>query len=176
MAAVGASLATDPTHPTDPLCLVARRRRGLAWTVGLTAVLVVSVLVGVGAGSVRVGPATVARIIGHHLLGGSGPTDWPATSDAIVWQVRLPRVVLGVVVGAGLSVCGVVLQAMVRNVLADPYLLGINSGASSGAAAAILFGVGAGLGEHALQGSAFIGALLASLVVFVVAHAGGRVT
>ena len=96
--------------------------------------------------------------------------------DAIVWQVRLPRVLLGALVGAGLAVCGVTLQAMVRNVLADPYLLGINSGASSGAAAAILFGVGVGLTEHALQATAFLGALAASILVLLVARSAGRVT
>ena len=68
------------------------------------------------------------------------------------------------------------LQAMVRNVLADPYLLGINSGASSGAAATILFGLGVGVSAHALTVSAFLGALGASLLVFLIARAGGRVT
>ena len=82
---------------------------------------------------------------------------------------------LGILVGAGLAVCGVALQAMVRNVLADPYLLGINSGASSGAAAAILFGAGAGFGQYALSASAFLGALAASLLVFLVARSGGRI-
>jgi iron complex transport system permease protein len=106
----------------------------------------------------------------------SGEVSWTPPEQAIVWQVRLPRVVLGMLVGAGLAVCGVALQAMVRNVLADPYLLGINSGASSGAAAAILFGAGAGFGQYALSGSAFLGALAASLLVFLIARSGGRVT
>src|SRR5690606_37567022 len=83
---------------------------------------------------------------------------------------------LGALVGAALAVCGVALQAMVRNLLADPYLLGVTSGASTGAAAAILFGLGAGFGENALSASAFLGALAASIVVFVVARAGGRIT
>ena len=111
----------------------------------------------------------------HHLTGWGDPT-WSAPVDAIVWQVRVPRVLLAALVGAGLSVCGVALQAMVRNVLADPYLLGVNSGASTGAAAAILFGVGAGFVEHTLQVTAFLGALAASLLVFLVARSGGRVT
>jgi len=85
-------------------------------------------------------------------------------------------VLLGLLTGAGLAVSGVALQAMVRNVLADPYLLGINSGASSGAAAAILFGAGAGFGQYALPVSAFLGALVASLLVFLIARTGGRVT
>ena len=65
----------------------------------------------------------------------------------IVWLLRLPRLVLAALVGAGLSVCGVVMQAIVKNPLADPYILGISSGASLGATAAILLGVGAFLTE-----------------------------
>ncbi|GGO77655.1 ABC transporter permease [Nocardioides deserti] len=133
-------------------------------------------VVGVGAGAVGVPPGTVAQVLGHHLVGMPGEVTWSLPQDAIVWQVRLPRVVLGVLVGAGLAVCGVALQAMVRNVLADPYLLGVNSGASSGAAAAILFGFGSGFGEHALPASAFLGALAASLLVLAVARSAGRVT
>lgn len=143
---------------------------------GLSALLVVTVIAGVGIGAVTIAPDVVARIIGHHLLGWPQQVDWSTAQDSIVWQVRLPRVILGVVVGAGLAVSGVALQAMVRNVLADPYLLGVTSGASTGAAAAILFGIGAAFGENALSFSAFIGAALASAAVYLIARAGGRVT
>ncbi|SHN46620.1 iron complex transport system permease protein [Cryptosporangium aurantiacum] len=161
---------------TDALGVDARRRRTTLWLVALTAVLIGSIVAAVGSGAVGIAPTTVARIIGHHLIGWPGDVTWAAPDDAIVWQVRLPRVLLGALVGAGLAVCGVALQAMVRNVLADPYLLGVNSGASSGAAAAILFGFGAGFGEHALPLSAFLGALAASLLVFFLARSGGRIT
>jgi len=125
---------------------------------------------------VQVRPATIWTILGDHLVPGRTGGASDATADAIVWNVRLPRVLLGIAVGAGLAMCGAALQAMVRNMLADPYLLGINSGASSGAAAMILFGVGLGLGEHALSASAFLGALGASFLVFFVARSVGRVT
>src|SRR5690606_2075392 len=98
-----------------------------------------------------------------HLVGIPGEPTYASAQDAIVWDVRLPRVLLAAAVGAGLAVCGAVLQAMVRNVLADPYLLGISSGASTGAAAAILFGVGGALGAYALPLSAFVGAAVAAL-------------
>ncbi|WP_205471320.1 iron ABC transporter permease [Nocardioides sp. SYSU D00038] len=161
---------------SDLLGLGRRARRAAVWQLGLLLGLLVTVVVGVGAGAVTVPPSTVAGIVGHHLVGLPAEASWSLPQDAIVWQVRLPRVLLGVLVGAGLAVCGVALQAMVRNVLADPYLLGINSGASSGAAAAILFGLGAGLGQHALPASAFAGALAASVLVLLVARSGGRVT
>ncbi len=153
-----------------------QRRRASAWLAGLSVLLAASVLLGVGIGAVGIAPAAVARIIGHHAFNLPGTVTWSPPQDAIVWQVRLPRVLLGAFVGAGLAVCGTALQAMVRNMLADPYLLGINSGASSGAAAAILFGFGAGWGENALPFSAFLGALAASVAVFLIARSGGRVT
>lgn len=166
---------TEVPPPTDVLGLGARRRRAFAWLLGLAVLLVASVVVAVAAGSVGIAPSVVAGILADRA-GLPVTVTWAPSVDAIVWQVRFPRVLLGVAVGAGLAVCGVALQAMVRNVLADPYLLGINSGASSGAAAAILFGFAAGLGQHALSASAFLGAMAASLLVYGVARSGGRVT
>lgn len=165
----------DAAAPVDDLGTGDRRRRALLWALGLVVLLLVSAVASVGVGAVAIPPGDTARIAAFHLLG-LGEQTWAPARDAIVWDVRMPRVVLAVVVGAGLAVCGAALQAMVRNVLADPYLLGVNSGASSGAAAAILFGVGAGAGAHALPASAFAGALVASLLVLVAARSGGRVT
>ncbi len=162
--------------PVDDLGQADQRRRTTLWVGALAVGLVVTVVAGVGIGAVTVPPATVTRIIGAHLFGPSGEATWTASQDAIVWQVRFPRVLLGVIVGAGLAVTGAALQTMVRNVLADPYLLGVTSGASTGAAAAILFGVGVAFGENALSTSAFLGALAASFAVFLIARAGGRVT
>lgn len=164
-----------PPGSLDDLGLTGRRRRAVGWTLALTALTLASVVASVGIGAVTIPPTDTARIAAHHLFG-VGEVAWSAPRDAIVWQVRMPRALLAVGVGAGLSVCGMALQAMVRNVLADPYLLGVNSGASSGAAAAILFGAGAGAGAHALPASAFVGALLASLLVLLAARSGGRVT
>lgn len=172
--------STEPSPPdvttSDPLGLRSSRRRTTAWIGGLTLGLLATVVVGVGVGAFSVPAGTVARVVGHHVVGWPSEQTWSAPADAIVWQVRLPRVLLATLVGAGLAICGVALQAMVRNVLADPYLLGVNSGASSGAAAAILFGVGVGYVEYALQATAFLGALAASLLVFLAARSAGRVT
>ncbi len=92
----------------------------------------------------------------------------------IVWLLRLPRLILATVVGAGLASCGVVMQAIVKNPLADPYILGISSGASLGATAAILLGVGAALGENFVGIAAFGGAFAVSLGVLFIANLGGR--
>lgn len=164
----------------DPLGFRTSHRRTLAWTTGLAALLLVTVILSVGIGSVSVSPADSVRILSHHILGTAldltSPSDDLARHDAVIWTIRAPRAMLGAAVGAGLAIAGVVLQACVRNILADPYVLGVNSGASVGAAAAILTGIGAGFGDYALQTSAFLGAALASLVVFGVARTGGRIT
>lgn len=176
-APVAAGGDSDPTASRDDdLGARARRRRTVAWMVGLSCALVVTMTTAVAVGAGGVSPTTAAAIVSRHLFAVPAEVDWTVPQDSIVWQVRLPRAILAAVVGAGLAASGVALQAMVRNVLADPYLLGINSGASTGAAAAILFGVGAGFGEYALSLSAFFGAFASSVVVFLVARAAGRVT
>lgn len=88
----------------------------------------------------------------------------------IVLESRLPRVLLAAFVGAGLSGVGLLVQAMVRNPLADPYVLGISSGASVGATAVVLFGAFGALGVYALSGAAFAGALGATALVYLMAR------
>lgn len=97
---------------------------------------------GVAVGSVPLPPREVAGVIADHLAG--HPRD--SVADAIVWQIRLPRVLLAAVVGAALTTVGTVVQVLVRNALADPFLLGVSSGASVGATAVLLFGAFASLG------------------------------
>jgi iron complex transport system permease protein len=160
----------------DDLDAARRRRHTFAWVGGLLLLLVGALPIAVGLGPVRIAPGTVAQVIGHHLFGWPHAVSWSESEDSIVWLVRMPRVLLGAIVGCALAVSGVVLQAMVRNVLADPYLLGVTSGASTGAAASILFGVGAGVGASSLTSSAFLGAVLATGAVFLLARVGGRVT
>lgn len=92
----------------------------------------------------------------------------------IIWQLRLPRIVLAAAVGAGLASSGVIMQAIVKNPLADPYILGISSGASLGATAAILLGIGAFMGENFIGLAAFAGAFAISLLVLFISNLGGR--
>ena len=147
--------------------------------------LPVAVLVLLGSASVAlaVGPAdiTPAQIVasaGHHvtawLHGWLGWPDVPASplsqiQEAIVWQGRAPRLVTAVGVGAGLALAGAVMQALLRNPLADPYLLGLSSGASLGAVAVIVLGVGL-----LLPVAAFAGALLALAATLTLAGAVSR--
>ncbi|ASK67154.1 ABC transporter permease [Brachybacterium avium] len=161
--------------PHDPLGLRARARRSDLLLTVLGGALALTLLLCVGIGPVPLSPALTLQVIAHHLgLPVAMPAD-PA-AEAIIWSVRVPRVLMGAAVGACLAISGAALQAMVRNLLADPYILGVSGGASTGAAAAILFGVGAALGEYAQSVLAFVGALAAALLVFVIARSNGRVT
>ncbi|MFD3486606.1 FecCD family ABC transporter permease [Streptomyces sp. NPDC058665] len=131
------------------------RFRGLLVLVCCGVLLPLSALVAVGTGSADIPPLDVARTIGVHL--GAPWEPLPPLRDSIVWNLRLPRVLLAALVGAGLAVCGTVLQAVTRNPLADPYLLGVSSGASTGAVLVLVLGVGS-LGVPV---GAFAGALAA---------------
>ncbi|MFD8953595.1 FecCD family ABC transporter permease [Streptomyces xanthophaeus] len=153
-----------------------RRRGGFALTLAVLGVLLlVSMTAGMAIGSVRVPPGEVWGIVVHALgLDGAEPT-WSRARETIVLDVRAPRVLLGAVAGAGLAVVGAALQALVRNPLAEPYLLGVSSGASLGAVAVIVFGVNL-FGAVSLSAAAFAGALLTLLLVYTTARSGGRVT
>ena len=135
--------------------------------------LAVSMVISVGVGPVFIPPETVVGVVAAKLGMLADPGTWTAAESNIVWLLRLPRVIAGTFVGAALSVAGAAIQALVRNPLADPYLLGISSGASAGAATQILF-VASAAGATALAGSAFLGALLAIVLVFALARIGGR--
>jgi iron complex transport system permease protein len=160
---------------SDPLGVRSRARRSALLLGLLAAASALSVVLCVGIGPVPVPASTTVQVIAQHLGLPIGGATEPAI-ESIVWDVRVPRVLMGAAVGACLALSGAALQAMVRNMLADPYILGVSGGASTGAAAAILFGVGAALGDYAQSVLAFLGALVAALLVFLIARAGGRVT
>ncbi|KUO17379.1 FecCD family ABC transporter permease [Streptomyces dysideae] len=128
-------------------------------------------MVAVSIGAVTIPLGDVWGIVLHHL-GGGGATADPAL-DQIVWNFRTPRVVLAALVGAGLAVSGVVLQAVVANPLADPYVLGVSSGASLGAVLVITLTSGA-LGGLGVSSAAFAGAVVAVVLVFLLGRRGGR--
>ncbi|MFG2923267.1 FecCD family ABC transporter permease [Streptomyces sp. NPDC048305] len=143
--------------------------------VALTLLLVASVTAGLAMGSVHVPAGQVWGIV-THALGADWPeSDWSRARETIVLDVRAPRVLLGAVTGAGLAVVGTALQALVRNPLAEPYLLGVSSGASLGAVSVIVFGVSF-LGPLSLSGAAFAGALGALVLVYATARTAGRIT
>jgi iron complex transport system permease protein len=144
------------------------------------AALVLTVLVTVTIGPADLGVAEVARSIAGHL--GLPVEGVPRLHDAIVWDLRLPRVLTAAAVGAGLALAGAVMQSLTRNPLADPYLLGVAAGAGLGATAAIAgqhaFGALAAAGGNGtplpVPVAAFAGALLAVALTYAVGAAGSR--
>ncbi|MET8894096.1 FecCD family ABC transporter permease [Streptomyces albogriseolus] len=153
----------------------AGRHRSAVALLVLTALLMVSALAGLAIGSVQVPPGQVWGIVTHALGADRQQPDWSRARETIVVNVRAPRVLLGAVTGAGLAVIGTAMQALVRNPLAEPYLLGVSSGASLGAVSVIVFGVTL-FGPVSLSVAAFVGALGALLLVYATARTGGRIT
>ncbi|MFF8778820.1 FecCD family ABC transporter permease [Streptomyces sp. NPDC015140] len=142
---------------------------------GLTALLFASVVVAIGLGPAVITPGETARHLWAALSGGGIGRD-EVTTYQIIWQIRTPRVLLAALVGAGLSAVGVAIQAMVRNALADPFVLGVSSGASVGAVAVTVTGGLAALGIYAVSAGAFVGALAASLLVYAASASGGALS
>lgn len=143
--------------------------------------VLVLLLAGVMGVSVSLGAVNIPlfkswSILLHRLLGRASEGGWTASESSIILDLRLPRTISGVLVGAALSLSGAVLQALLRNPLADPFVLGISSGAAAGAVLAILVGVGSTfLGSYAVPGAAFGGALLTLLLVYFIARVEGRI-
>lgn len=138
---------------------------------------IVTIILAIGIGPVSVHPITVAKIIiskqpffTDYLI-----QDWTRLDENIVWGLRLPRVLLGMLVGASLAVTGVAMQALVRNHLADPFILGVSSGASATATLGMIFGVFSFLGTYALSISAFIGAAASIMLVYTISRVKGRI-
>ena len=136
---------------------------------GLAIVLVAAMMLAVSVGAVGIPLDMVWRVIASHLVPGSIEPTWSAGRDNIVWEVRLPRVVLGAVVGAALALVGAALQSVTRNPLSDPHLLGISSGAALGAIIVLLH-TGMFLGLVTVPLFAFGGALLSTALVVGIAN------
>jgi iron complex transport system permease protein len=143
-----------------------------ALTLTLAVSLVFAILISVAVGAVAVPLETVTRVVLHNL-GLPVPSEWTPVQEQIVWQFRMPRVLLAVIVGAALAVSGTALQTVARNTLADPYVFGVSYGATVAAVAVITLG-SAAVGGLSLSVAAFGGALMAMLLVYALAQQGGR--
>ncbi len=149
--------------------------RAPAVTLALAVVFALSALA-----ALAVGPGITIADVGMTLASRIAPSRFqppPEVADNIVWLIRLPRLLMALAVGGGLSVVGVAMQALVRNPLAEPYILGISSGASAGASLFFLGLLPPILSRAAsLSGAAFLGGLISVSLVYVIAREGSRVS
>lgn len=177
-------LVTKRSAPPDekliaPGLLAAKRWVSLPSYVGLTLMLIVVWILALGVGAVSINPLVTLRVVLENIFPGLYFTGLPApasTDHDVIWNLRMPRTLLSVICGAGLAVCGLATQALLRNILADPYILGISSGASTGAAMVMVLGIGLGFASPsiAVMCGAFIGCLVSVCLVFVLAGLNGR--
>ena len=150
------------------------RGRATLLAVGGLVALAVALVAGVALGTVAIPVGDTLAVLAHRLLGVDlGATIAPAT-DTIVWDLRLPRVLTAMTVGAGLAVAGATFQGLLRNPLADPYVLGTASGAALGAAIAVVIPIRATiLGFGLVHALAFVGALAAVATVYRLSRVAG---
>ncbi|MEE8475228.1 MAG: iron ABC transporter permease [Myxococcota bacterium] len=148
--------------------IVLTRRRVVGVLFFLLLVLVLAGFVGLVVGPSALGPSDILRV-----LRGADPGS--AAAD-IVLRVRLPRVQLGMLVGASLAVSGVLFQALLRNPLADPFVLGVSGGAALGAILVLSLGASLGFGYAAVPPAAFAGSLAATGLLYAAAGFRGRVS
>lgn len=149
--------------------MMARGSRLVLITFACLLLLAAAVIAGVALGETPIPPSVVFQVLANKLFGAGFVLD--PIDEGIVWNYRLTRALVAASCGAGLAVSGVVLQALLRNPLADPYLLGISAGASTGAVSVALLGLGAGM--LSLSMGAFIGAIAAFSLVALLARAAG---
>lgn len=154
------------TRPAGPRAFVATV--ALVAAAGL-AVLTLAVLTGIVVGEAPLPAAVVRDVLAVRLFGAERPLD--PIDAGIIWNYRLPRTLVAAAGGAALALSGLVLQSLVRNALADPYLLGVSAGASTGAVAVTIMGVGGGV--VGISAGAFAGAALAFGLVAMLARAAG---
>lgn len=134
--------------------------------------LIFSLIGGVSLGSSYIEVGTVYKFLINKITNTTifNP-NWKKTVEAIIWEIRVPRVILSAISGGGLALCGVLMQCITKNPIADPYILGISSGASTGAVFMIMFGGGGIIG---ITGGAFIGAILCGIIVFMLGTQYGK--
>ena len=155
-----------------------KKLKGIPMYIGISLILLVILFLSIGLsvtiGSVDISVKEVYEVIFYKLfkIGDSSIGTGPIAD--VVWLIRMPRIVLAIAVGAGLSVVGIVMQAIVKNPLADPYILGVSSGASLGATLSVFLGIGTVFGSNAIGFMGFIGALGISVLVLIISNIGGR--
>lgn len=153
-----------------------KQHLSLRYWLTLLSALVITILLSASIGSVAISPVDIGKMLVEKLPGVELAHSWTRAHETILLRIRLPRILLAMGVGGGLSVAGVLFQGLLRNPLADPYIIGVSAGASLGAAVALLFIVPLGIaGIAILPPFAFVGALLAAVTVYRLGTVRGKI-
>lgn len=153
------------------------RAQYLTLIIGVCLLIVIAMCFSVSIGAVDINPADIFKIIINKTTSKEiYARMWEDNMETIIWNIRLPRVMMAFIVGAGLSVCGVLMQALTKNSLADPYVLGISSGASTGAVCAIVLGCFNFMGGYSTIFGATLGAAVSIVLSLNIAAYKGKIT
>ena len=149
----------------------------LFWVIALSIVLLGTIIGAIAIGSTYIEPGEVYKVLlsklSNGILFGNAGT---VMTQNIIWEIRLPRVLLGAICGAGLAICGVLMQCVTKNPIAEPYILGISSGASCGAVGVIVLGGISVIGINSISVGAFVGSIISGVLVFAIGTQMGKTT
>ena len=147
----------------------------LIWAIALTVILAGTIIGAIAIGSTYIEPKEVYKVLISKLTNGLFYQDAGSVmTQSIIWEIRFPRVLLGAICGAGLAICGVLMQCITKNPIAEPYVLGISSGASCGAVAVIVLGGMSEVGINSITAGAFVGSLLSGVLVLIIGTQMGK--
>ncbi|WP_376767151.1 FecCD family ABC transporter permease [Gordonia asplenii] len=149
-----------------------RLTRGTGILGALAVLTLLVVVVSAGTGQIHISPAEVLGSIAHHFRLDVGPMPSDPQGEHTLWTIRLPRIILGLLVGAALGTAGCLMQGVLANPLAEPGVIGVSSGAAVGACAVIVIG-GVGVNGWALAAAAFVAALLTVAAVYLMSLRNG---
>ncbi|MGL4913558.1 MAG: FecCD family ABC transporter permease [Romboutsia sp.] len=156
---------------------LSKKKGFLFWTIALTIMLAGTIVVAIAIGSTYIEPGEVYKVLLSKLSNGAIFGDVGTTmTQNIIWEIRFPRVLLGAICGSGLAICGVLMQCVTKNPIAEPYILGISSGASCGAVAVIVLGGISSLGINSITSGAFVGSMVSGILVFAIGTQMGKTT
>ncbi|HCS60738.1 MAG TPA: heme ABC transporter permease [Microbacterium sp.] len=167
--------AETTSPPAEPVRRPKKHRtvRFALVTLALAGALVITCIVSLASGQYTLSPTEIIGILLHGVGIDSAWAPTTASDAGVIFNIRLPRLVLGILVGAALAVSGVLMQAIFGNPLADAGVVGVSSGAALGAAASLTFGLST-LGMWTTPTLAFIGGLIAVFSVYLISRSGGR--
>ncbi|MBY7024286.1 MULTISPECIES: iron ABC transporter permease [Clostridium] len=156
---------------------LSKKKGFLYWAIVLIVLLAGTSVGAIAIGSTYIEPGEVYKVLLSKLTNGIVYSDvGNIMTQNIIWEIRFPRVLLGAICGAGLAICGVLMQCVTKNPIAEPYILGISSGASCGAVFVIVLGGMSSIGINSVGAGAFVGSLISGILVFAIGTQMGKTT